>query len=81
MKLSKTQKELIELMKNGWELGHSQGMRSRAWLQKDGVGCGGECKDMSISTFHVLRDKKLVEISLNRYPISKYKLTELGASL
>ena len=81
MKLSKAQKEIVGLMKDGWELGHSQGMHPRAWIQKGGVGRGGDTMKMSMSTFHVLLDKNLVELSLKSFPTSKYNLTELGKSI
>jgi hypothetical protein len=80
MKLSKAQKEIVDLMKDGWELGHSRGMHTRTWIQKGGVGRGGDTKSISVSTFHILLDKKLVELSIESFPTSKYNLTELGKS-
>lgn len=79
MKLSKAQQKIIELMKEGWELGRSTSFASnRAWVQQDGVGRGGKSEKMSISTFCVLLDKKLIELKKDGFPTSKYQLTELG---
>lgn len=79
MKLSKNQQKIIDLMKLGWELGVSVSLsRSRAWVQENGVGRGGKSEDMSIATFNVLSEKKLIEIKHKGFPTSKYQLTELG---
>lgn len=79
MKLSKAQLEIITLMQAGWEMGKSEAFSSNhAWVQKDGVGRGGESKNMSIATFTSLLEKKMIEIKHKSFPTSKYQLTDLG---
>lgn len=76
-KLSKVQQEVIELMKAGWELGVSSGAVPRAWLQKNGVGRGGETKKLAISTYHKLRDLGYFIMVHDGFPVKKYRLKEI----
>lgn len=49
--------KILKLMSEGWELGLSFGVRSyrgRAWLQKGGIGYGGETIDIHGATFKKL---------------------------
>lgn len=78
MKLSPIQQKTIALMQDGWELGVSGGFSPRCWIQKNGIGKGGESLNLKISTFHVLLNKKLIKKTEDGYPTSKYKLTKLG---
>ncbi len=73
MKLSKTQQEVIDLMKSGWELGQSMAIHSRTWLQKNGLGRGGETKNVSGATVHALYRKGLID-SKDNFPTRKYYL-------
>jgi hypothetical protein len=75
MKLSKVQQEVIDLMKDGWELGTSTGFFIHTCLQKGGQGKGGDTKDISIATVNALKNKGLIEHSLFKYPIRHWKLT------
>lgn len=79
MKLSQRQQEVIDLMKAGWELGRSiGGLTNRSWMQKDGLGRGGETKDVHSNTFFALEDKGLIEVEYEKYPRAKYRLTNKG---
>lgn len=49
MKITKTR--VIELLQNGWELGHSNG---GAWMQKK-LCCGGESHRVHVAAFSSLR--------------------------
>lgn len=75
-KLTPKQKEIIELLKDGWELGKSEGLTPRVWIQKGGISKGGESKDLRIDTFISLINSRAIIISEEGFPISKYKLTE-----
>lgn len=77
-KLTETQIEVIKLMRKGWQLGCSLTMDSRTWIQKDGVGRGGETKKVSKSVFHGLKDRGVLECVDNDFPTAKYNLNELG---
>ncbi len=56
-----TQKEIIDHMRDGWELGVSSD--GRWWLQKPHLCCGGETKDIHAGSGHALRRKKLIKLS------------------
>jgi len=78
--LTPSQKEVIKLMREGWELGAS-GSTSNHWLQKDGVGRGGETKKINNSIAFVLREKNLIFCPEYHFPSSTYLLTELGKTI
>jgi len=74
MKLSKLQQEVIDLMNNGWELGRDVTYNGRCWMQKGGLGCGGNTKKVGHNTVHALYRKGLIEEHY-RFPTAKYTLT------
>ena len=74
VRLSKTQEEVVTLMREGWELGQTSGWDHRAWLQKDGIGKGGPTKRVSSSTFHALWKKKVIVEKKRGYPTTTYRL-------
>lgn len=76
MKLTKAQQEIIDLLKNGWELGISAGFNARCWIQKGGIGRGGESKDIRHSTYTALRKAKAIKLVEQGYPTSKYAASE-----
>lgn len=61
MKLSKNQQEVIDYMKQGWELAVSRGWFSRAWIQKEGIGRGGKTKTVNRATVWALKNKGVIE--------------------
>ena len=61
MKLSKVQQNVLDKMRDGWELGMSHSFGVNCWLQKDGIGKGGESEDIRYSTLSVLFQKKLIK--------------------
>lgn len=81
VKLSSTQIWVLELMSNGWELGHSKGYSPRFWLQKNGVGKGGESKSIAYPTFTKLLALKLICITQEGYPVDRYSLTDIGKTI
>lgn len=77
-KLSQKQSEVIRLMREGWELGHSCKMEGRSWIQKGGIGKGGNFKNVNSNTFQAIYDRKLIVAIERSFPTHKYALTELG---
>ena len=59
-KLSKTQQEVVNLINDGWELGMQTGLTGRYWIQKGGLCCGGESKNISSATVHALEREGLI---------------------
>lgn len=81
MKLSETQKQIISLMREGWELGASHTFTGWAWMQKDGLGKGGESRNVKSNTFFALIKLNLISCPERHFPHSKYELTELGKTV
>ena len=74
-KLTEVQQEVIDLMKAGWELGQNESgaMNKRSWLQKDGLGRGGESKKISSATVQALILKKVIKKNY-KFPVSRFEL-------
>lgn len=77
-KFTAAQAEVIMLMREHWQLGVSLDMSGRIWIQKDGVGRGGETKKVKSNTYHTILDAGLLECVDNDFPVKKYILSELG---
>jgi len=79
MKLSKTQSTVIKLMREGWEMGRSTSFNdNRIWLQKNGIGRGGETFEVRFNTYSALGNRELIKLKEQRFPTSLYELTEIG---
>lgn len=61
MKLTKAQQKVVDAMREGWELGTSDGPDGRAWLQKGGLGRGGDTMPVQWGTLRALRNAGVVE--------------------
>lgn len=72
-KLSPTQREIIDCMKNGWELGTSMMIDGGSWLQKGGLGHGGEHRKVSTVSVHALQKLGLI-IPIRGFPTQRWKL-------
>ena len=81
MKLSKAQQRVIDLMSEGWELGHSRGYQTSAWMQKDGIGRGGDSEKVNANTFFALRGKGLITVAREGFPTNVYKLCSQESEL
>lgn len=79
MKLTPKLKEILVLMKSGWQLGKSKALSCHWWLQKDGCGKGGEAKiiDGRVRVINLWREK-LIESDGYGFPTETYHLTEKG---
>lgn len=84
MKLTKKQKEIISLMREGWELGFRRGMvrpsypSRRYWIQQGGIGSGGKSIRLKEKTVDAIAQKGLIKITTENYGSIKYGLTELS---
>lgn len=80
--MSRSQQDVITKMKEGWELGRStmgvyRSSNPRCWLQKGGLGKGGETQHISLATLWALLDRKLIK-QIDDFPTIRYILTERG---
>ena len=76
MKLSKAQERVVSRLKEGWELGWSQTMSKRVWLQKDGVGRGGETEGVASVTANSLLKAGIIVCDKREFPTSRYRLAD-----
>jgi hypothetical protein len=77
-KVTKAQQAVLDKMADGWELGYCQGARSpgRFWLQKEGIGRGGECINVRQNVWWNLLQKGLIRLRLDRFPFRYYERVE-----
>ncbi len=73
-KLTDTQQEVLDLINDGWELGSDVTMSGGYWLQKEGIGRGGETKVVSSSTVRTLEYLSYIERGEYSFPILHYRL-------
>lgn len=73
-KLSPRQQRVIDLMTEGWELGKPVTFNGRTWLQRDGVGRGGQTEDVHKATFINLYRRGLIKLAKNGFPTQRWKL-------
>jgi hypothetical protein len=76
--LTKKQAEVVYLMANGWELGLDIGIIGRYWIQKGGLGYGGESRNVHGNTAYFLNRMKMIESVERHFPTERFRLTELG---
>ncbi|MCB7130196.1 MAG: hypothetical protein J3T61_11735 [Candidatus Brocadiales bacterium] len=78
VKLTKPMKTVLRLMGSGWELGSGTGsMDGPPFLQKGGVGYGGDTAKTNWNTIGGLLDRKLI-VQHYKFPTATYSLTPLG---
>ncbi len=58
--LTPRQREIVDLMRNGWELGGDMSINGRDWIQKGGLGRGGEAKNVNGNTTYALYKKGVI---------------------
>jgi len=79
MKRFATQEEILRLMAEGWELGHSTsgwGGGPWGWLQKQGLGRGGETISVRANTAWALMRKGLIKSTGFGFPTERYVLSD-----
>ena len=79
MRLSIKEKNILELMKLGWELAYDN-FSTHSWVQKNGIGRGGETVKVSPRTLKSLKEKGLIT-EIYSFPCSEYKLVESSKTL
>jgi hypothetical protein len=77
VKLTPLQRDVLQKMKDGWPMGVSYDGDHR-WLQKNGVGRGGECIRVHASTFKGLSLRGLIHMVKCNYPTRTWGITEAG---
>jgi uncharacterized protein YjhX (UPF0386 family) len=75
MKLSKRQQEVVDLLSDGWEIGFSNTFNGSVWIQKGGVGRGGETRNVHTATVFALLDRGIIMCVRSGFPTSCYRLT------
>lgn len=80
IKLTKLRAQILNRMRDGWEMGMAPKLRlgTSYWIQRNGVGRGGETQRFNSSTFEYFLSNKLIELKAKRYPTSIYQLAPLG---
>ncbi len=81
MKPSKAQKNVLLLMKHGWELCKSSTMSGRSWLQENGCGKGGKTQEVNGNTFFALSKRGWIGCSKRSFPTSCYAITGRGLNV
>lgn len=73
-KLSKAQQGVLAMMADGWELGSSSTFTGGSWLQKGGLGRGGESRVVSSATVTALVRAGAIKQHYG-FPTSRYTIT------
>jgi len=74
-KLTDKQQQVLNDMKQGWELGYSTSITcQRYWLQFGGIGKGGRDKTVNKATVHALERKGLIKRHYD-FPVARYEIT------
>ena len=76
-----TQAEVLRLMAEGWELGHDTAFGARGggcwgWLQRGGLGRGGECIDVHGSVAKALIRRGLIRRERLSFPTERWVLRD-----
>lgn len=76
--LSEAQRRVIEKMRDGWGLGADRTFDGpKPWLQRNGVGKGGETERVATGTYHALRVRKIIVCEDERaFPTVTWKLAD-----
>lgn len=61
MKLSKVQQDVLDKMRNGWELGIDTALYEYYWMQQGGLGKGGKSQNVSKATVRALVNRNLIK--------------------
>lgn len=77
MKLPTKAYDVVLKLRAGWELGQSTAFgHERCWIQKDGIGRGGESINIHGNTLQALLRRGLVKRVGHGFPTQRYKLVE-----
>lgn len=81
MKLSKAQTQVVAKMKEGWQLGRDNTATGGWWLQKDGLGRGGDTITVNGNSAHALFKSGVIQEKKWGFPTSLWELTKYGKSV
>lgn len=81
MKLSPKQKEVIRLMREGWELRQFYQFRNAYWLQATGCAGVGSSKEITDKTAMALLTRKMIQEAKCDERLRTYTLTDLGKTI
>ena len=74
-----TKAEALTLLATGeWEYGVDTSFMGRAWIQKGGVGKGGETRDIRVSTHHALRRGGYIKPGPYHFPVMKFEILKVA---
>lgn len=73
-KLTPEQQEVIDLIKEGWELAVDVSINGRCWLQKGGIGRGGETRVVKHPTVRALEYLDYIEKATSKFPAHTFRL-------
>jgi len=73
-KLTPVQQEVIDLMKQGWELGSDSTIDGKCWIQKGGLGKGGEAKTVKYGTINTLGYLGYIKVASSDFPTTHWQL-------
>jgi hypothetical protein len=79
--VTKIQRDVLEKMADGWELGEDMGMTGGCDIQQGGQGKGGVSIKLRTDTAWLLWRKGLIDGGTELFPTRHYKLTDKGISL
>ena len=74
MKVSKLQRDVLDALKDGWELGRSATPDGEWWLQKGGLGRGGKSLPVNVNTAFSLLKRGLIEKKRDGFPTELWGL-------
>jgi len=77
-KPSAVQRLILRRMLDGWELGLYGGLEAHVRIQQGGLGRGGQAETVHLNTFYSLHKNAWIEVAKDSYPVSPYRLTNLG---
>jgi len=75
-KLSPAMQNVVDMMRDGWQLGKNGTFDGRWWLQKGGVGRGDKIEKVTAGTAYALYSRKVIEVDKRSFPTTTYKLVE-----
>lgn len=82
MRLGKQQRKILELMTQDWQLGLSLGLHPHYWIQKGGLGKGGEANhNLNQVTCLSLVKNGYIRVAYRKFPTEAFELSALGLEL
>lgn len=74
------QQDILDKMRNGWELGQDHGISGRCRIQQGGLGKGRKTEDVRFTTVASLLDKGFIELAEYSCPTIRYRLKQSEAT-